>query len=133
MQKRRMWTPTEEAKLVKLSESDNLSLDDIAKKLNRSREACRIKLQDIRRRTSTTPVKIVLTMPYEAYNELAKGAEALKELERVQKFSDAIFNDYLRLYNLCEEMLKAYRNHRNMKQYFDKLVAEMEDRMPCPF
>lgn len=133
MQKRRLWTPDEETELVRLSEIDSMSLEDIAAKLNRTREACRIKLQDIRKRGGETPVKIVLAMSPKEYNALIKDAEAGKDFKRLQSFADENFSDYKSLYSLCGKLIKAYENHRNMKPLFEELSAEMEVRYPCPF
>ena len=133
MQKRRLWTPDEETELVRLSEIDSMSLEDIAAKLNRTREACRIKLQNIRKRDGEAHVKFVLAMSLKEYNDLIKDAEAGKRITQVKAFADSNYNDYKSLYVLCEKLINAYSNHRNMKPFFEELSAEMEVRFPCPY
>lgn len=129
------WTSDEDKQMLELVEQGK-HLAEVAHALGRTENAIRNRLYELRKgkkNSEARPFHVHIEMTAAEYNNLVKGAEAIQELKRLESFSEAMYNDYVSLYRHCEELLKAYKNHRNTKALFKQLQEEMEAKFPCPF
>lgn len=62
-----------------------------------------------------------------------KAKENSAEVERLEKRNMSLFSDYCGLYQLCERLLKSYKEHENMEELYKALEKELAVHFPCPF
>jgi len=129
------WTAAEDIKLLQMADNGE-NYEAIAKAMKRTTGSIRNRLSRIRN-PEHKEIKVVIGMSPKQYGEFATAAERADdlaaELQRAKSFSDAIYDDYLKLYELCSEIIKAHKNHRNIKPLLEKLERETDERFPCPF
>jgi hypothetical protein len=130
------WMPAEDKLLSELS-AGGVKYAVIAETLGRSVGSIRNRLSRLRNGSGAKPYRVVIKMGQAEYYALATAAEEVKKisekLKQEERRNEAIFADYLRLYNLCRNLLKDYKNHRNMKTGYTKLEDELTERFPCPY
>jgi hypothetical protein len=56
-----------------------------------------------------------------------------KELARAITYGKVTYSDYVRLYVLCMELLKAHKTSRDTNSLFVRLESELSGHLPCPY
>ena len=125
------WTPAEDKLLLQLADSGK-TYAAMAEMLGRPIGGVRNRLSRIRNPGQTVR-RVVINMSADEFGQLIKAKERAADAKRAEAFAEATLNDYKRLYEMCESLLKAYKNHRNTKAAFDALEKELEKHYPCPF
>lgn len=130
------WTPAEDKLLLQLADKGK-TYAQIAEIMQRPHGGIRNRLSRLRNPEQNQHRIIIHNMSAEDFGELIKAKECIKEYEqnarRAEAFAGATYDDYRRLYDICENLLKAYKNHRNTKAAFDRLEADLREHIPCPF
>ena len=130
------WTPGEDNLILKLAEG-GVSYKAIAETTGRTVGSIRNRLTRLRNAPDPQPYRVVLKMNAETYMKFALAASRNEELERelksAREFVYCTLDDYKRLYEMCESLIKAFKNHKNTKGHIEALEAEMAERFPCPF
>lgn len=126
------WTPEQDKQLLALA-GEGKTYAEIAETMNRTKGGIRNRLSRVRHPENVRHRIIIDNMSAEAFGELLRAKERLKDLDRAIAYGTATFEDYKRLYILCEKLLKAYKNHRNTKTAFEHLEREMLDHFPCSY
>ena len=125
------WTPAEDRLLLQLAGSGKTYVA-MAETLGRSIGGVRNRLSRIRNPEQAAR-RVVINMSADEFGELLRAKEKAADAKRAEAFAEATLNDYKRLYEMCGNLLKAYKNHRNTKTAFDALEKELEMHYPCPF
>lgn len=126
------WTPAEDKLLLQLAD-EGKTYAEIAEIMERSKGGVRNRLSRVRNPEQTGHRIIIHNMSADEFGELLRAKERAADAKRAEAFAEATLNDYKRLYEMCESLLKAYKNHRNTKAAFDTLEAELAEHFPCPF
>lgn len=126
------WTPAEDKLLLQLAD-EGKTYAEIAEIMQRSHGGVRNRLSRVRNPEQTGHRIIIHNMSADEFGELLRAKERAADAKRAEAFAEATLNDYKRLYEMCESLLKAYKNHRNTKAAFDTLEAELTEHFPCPF
>lgn len=126
------WTPAEDKLLLQLADEGKTHAA-IAEIMGRSKGGVRNRLSRVRNPEQTGHRIIIHNMSADEFGELLRAKKCAKDLDRANAYAAATLEDYKRLYNMCESLLKAHKNHRNTKAAFDVLEAELAEHFPCPF
>jgi predicted transcriptional regulator len=132
----RNWTPAEDKLLLDLS-AKYMTYAEIADTLQRSRGSVRNRLSRLRNGQLNKQRGVIINLTageFYALMTAEKECESLKEkVQRLENKCADDFGDYVQLYNICRDLIKSYRNHRNMKDGIERLEAEMTEHFPIPY